>query len=230
MQKVHKSKTNNVKSAVDTTIKQGQLLPDEVHDRFIWKMRWPLNDIDDHGLCKTPTFSMCGSLWRLTARLIDNDGMDFLTLHLINVSNEPVCARYSFCLQNADGREMFEWSDPDGTVEFSSIKRGDNEWGCDEFISVADLENTAHKLINDNGELKVVVDVYVSGRNDINSHESLADAIGHAAEKEDLIKLANEDLHAVISKLPVRRNINAQKRQEDSIISNRTQSAGHNHK
>lgn len=228
MQKAYKSRSNNVKSALNAT-EEVQLVPDEVHGRYIWKFTWPIKQFDDNGLIKTPVFKLCGALWRLTLRIFDIDGLDYLSIHLINQSDEDVQARYSFSIENRDERDdLFSWTDPEGSVLFSKATRGDNEWGHDEFISVEDLESPINGLIDSNGQVTFLLDLYVIGRIDINSHESLTDAIGHAAEKEDLIKLANEDLHAVISKLPVRRNINAQKKQEDSIISARAQPL-HNH-
>lgn len=236
MQKAYKSRSNNIKSALNAT-GEVQLVPDEVHDRYIWKFSWPIEQFDDNGLIKTPVFKLCGTLWRLTLRIFDIDGLGFLSVHLMNQSDEDVHARYSFSLKTNDNREdtPFAWTDPEGSVLFTKVSRGDNEWGNDEFVSVDELEDPVNGLIDANNgqQVTLMVDLFVIGRIDINSHESLADAIGHATETEDLIKLANEDLHSVISKLPVRRNINAQKKQEDSIISARThttQSPHHHHK
>lgn len=170
-------------------------------------------------MIKTPTFMLCGSEWQMYIYPfgVDTSG-EFFSLHLVSLSSEMVRCSYGFALKHPSDGDDYEWYDPEEMVVFSSVELGNNEWGCDEFIPLADLGASDYihdKLL----QIEIIITVY--GREDLNSSDSMAGAIEKAGAPEELIKLANEDLHEVISRLPVRRNMKAQKKQEDRIVTQR---------
>ena len=202
--------------ADDNIFRKPMMVQNEYRDSFIHSLRWPAITYDSSGLIKTPTFSLCGSDWQLCIYPfgVDNSG-EYLSLHLVSLSSEMVRCNYGFALKNRSGGDDFEWFDPEETVTFSSAELGNNEWGCDEYIPLADLEDSDY--VKDK-QLQIEVIITVYGREDLNSSDSMAEAIEKAGAPEELIKVANEDLHEVISRLPVRRNMKAQKKQEDHIV------------
>lgn len=184
-------------------------------DSYSYSLKWPVTGYDTMGIFRTPQFQLCGSTWSLNVYPlgVDNTG-EFFSVHLISLSEEAVRVSYGFTLKNHRGEDCV-WTDPEDQVLFS-IADGNNEWGVDELIPLSDL--AANSGFVHDSQLTIVVTITVYDRDDLNSHDSLSTAIENAGEKSDLIKLANEDLADVVSKLPVKRNLKAQKTQEDKIV------------
>lgn len=181
-------------------------------------LRWPVTGYDINGLFRTQPFNLCGSSWSLNVYPLGVDNSaEFLSLFLISLSEEVVRVSYGFTIKDQLGGEDCTWTDPEEVVTFSSAEEGNNVWGVDELISLAELAGRPGYTANDTVKIAITMTVY--GREDLNSHDALAGAIEKAGEKTELIQLANQDLAEVVSKLPVRRNMKAQKTQEDKIVS-----------
>lgn len=199
------------------------LKEDLVHGEHVVEFSWPLVPTETECCAKAAVFSMCGLPWSVTLRVNDVDGVEMLSVHLASYSDEQIRASYSLTLLSSVGRsEDIYWTDPEGVIEFSSRSEGNNEWGAEDFTTVDHVNDPSTGLLSSQSRVSVRVEVNVQGRLDFNSHESLSAAIEHATKESDLLNLANEDLQEIVSKLPVRKNINAQTRQEDKIIHQRT--------
>lgn len=194
-----------------------KMIADEIHDQYTLSVRWPLMVYEAEAVFTLPKFKMCETWWSLSlSRLSFGDGDGFLSVTLTSLADQTVRAGYSFTIKNQLDGDDYEWEDPEGVLTFSRKSEGNNEWGTSELISVEELENTDGYVVKE--KLIIQVDVFVHDRHDLNAHDNLAEQIEHLSDKKDLIALANEDLVEVISKLPVRRNIKAQKQQEDTIV------------
>jgi hypothetical protein len=195
------------------------VVPDEIHDQHTFSVRWPLVTFEKDGIYRSSKFHLCDNSisWIVTLSTVEVDeNQMFLSCHLINMSHEHVKAAYSITIINQINDEHFCWTDPEGVVSFSKIADGNNEWGNMELISLDELEQTEGLILNNRLILKI--DVYVHDRADLNAHNTLVAEIEKINDAAELVKLANEDLHEVISKLPQSRNIRAQKQQEDKIV------------
>lgn len=200
------------------------LREDIVHGHHNVEFSWPFFFPDDDRTIYSPRFSMCGISWQLVARIQELEDEVFLSLHLSNQAEEDIHAIYSLTLHNhlPDGDDIV-WEDPEGMMLFSRRSDGDNEWGAEDFVTVDVLDDPESGFVSpETKHFMIRVEVHVQGRLGFNSHEGLSDAIGNATMESELLQLANEDLHEIVSKLPVRKNIKAQKQQEDKIVYNRT--------
>lgn len=200
------------------------LREDIVHGYFDVDFSWPFYFPDDDRTVRSSNFCVCGIPWQLVARIQELEDEVFLSLHLSNQSDEDINAIYSLALHNhLPDRDDIVWEDPEGMMLFSRRTDGDNEWGAEDFITIDVLDDRESGFVSsETGNITIRVELHVQGCLDFNSHEGLSEAIGHATKESDLLQLANEDLHEIVSKLPVRKNIKAQKLQEDKIITNRT--------
>lgn len=188
------------------------------HDSYSYSCPWPIRIYDDEGIYHSPTFLLGKSSWQLHIFPlgVDNSG-EYLAIHLVSLAQESLTVSYSLTIEDQHGDDHCHWKDPEETVVFSSISEGNNEWGVDEMISIEDLERHEGYIVNHTMIIQITMTVY--GRDDLNSHEVLVNAIEKAGEsKSDLIKLANADLEEAVSRLPTRRNLKAQKSQEDHIV------------
>lgn len=54
---------------------------------------------------------------------------EYISVRLVNLSNEEVYASYSIAIKNQYGKRDFIWKDPEQILVFSSSEHSDNEWG-----------------------------------------------------------------------------------------------------
>jgi hypothetical protein len=199
------------KSKVDKFLKTKKL-DGELTGKYTFVMRWPLGVMD----ISSPSFPVCGSMWSISVYPIGIDETgDFLSLRLVNLSEEEVFASYVFSLKNARGGEDHVWKDPEGIVLFSSKQDGDNAWGSDEFIALADLHLTDDFTADEKITLDVKIEVF--GRDYLKT-ETLSKEILDTTEKGEIIKLADSEIMELTKKLPPLRNSVAQKKKEDGLI------------
>ncbi len=195
------------------------VIPDEIHDDHTFSVRWPLVIFEKDGVYRSSKFFMCGNstswITSLALSEADTDQL-YLSCHLINLSEEAVKAAYSITIMNQLNDQHVSWTDPEGVVVFSKHADGNNEWGNTELISLNELEETEGLVLNN--KILLRIDIFVHDRADLNAHDSLIEEIEKVNDAAELIKLANEDLNEVVSKLPHSRNIRAQKQQEDKIV------------
>lgn len=229
------------KGAKNGAINNARVLKEEVHDHAEIVVPWPLDPFNDDVIYMAPKFSLCRTTWSLAVSVVD--GMDtgsslksngtsssarstggsrdkFLSLHLVNLHDKEIKARYSFTLRaQQNDKNDVTWCDSEGLLTFSSVKHGNNEWGCDELISMSAL---VEGYVSDRGIMTIGVDVFVQGGHDLSTNDSLAQAIEDDAEDRHIIQLVDEDLADVAARLPVQRNLEAQKQQEDHVLHVRT--------
>jgi hypothetical protein len=114
---------------------------------------------------ESKVYSLYGNLWQL--KVMPNGNLaqtsDFVGILLVNKSDRPIHAHYSISLKNQrkTGKDV-TWTDPDGEVLFGSIDSGDDYWGCDDFISRAELEDPGAGFLVDDA---LVVTVEVTAKN-----------------------------------------------------------------
>jgi hypothetical protein len=189
------------------------IAPDVVHQCHELTMSWPLMIVDEDGTYQYSKFELCSSMWMVSLTVNEDDQLGF---SLINLSENFVRASYGVTIRNQISGSGFVWTDPEGIVTFSAKHEGNNEWGTTELISINKLETVEGLIVNK--RMVLLVDLYVQDREDLSSHEALVADIERTNDKQELIRLANEDLFEVISHLPQRHNFKAQKKQEDNIV------------
>lgn len=225
MMKDKPAKTSPGKNAARNAHQQRMV--NEIRDRFVCSVPWPLLIFKAGDIFHTSPFTMCGSQWALDLSIAIFDNQHYLSVQLANLFDGDIYTKYSLTLKNhINPRHNVSWTDPEGVIVFQSKKTGNNNWGNDEFILVHEIDDREGFIIDKN--IQIEVDMRIYGREDINANKALVDAIELANGEHDLIKLANEDLIESVSKLPSMRNIKAQKTQEDHIIVARTKQ--HHHK
>lgn len=114
---------------------------------------------------ESKVYSLFGNLWQL--KVMPNGNLAhtsaFVGILLVNKSDRPIHACYSITLKNQGKKgQDVSWSDPDGEVLFGAIDSGDDYWGCDDFISRADLEDPEAGFLVDDA---LVVTVEVTAKN-----------------------------------------------------------------
>jgi hypothetical protein len=193
---------------------------------------------------KTHLFKLCGSEWSLVLSPVRDIDEEFLAVHLVNHSDSELFAAYKFTIKNqiADNEDLV-WSDPEGVVRFSSVWEGDNEWGCDDLISMDELDSEHSEFVSDRHiHLEVELEVY---RDERIHYESAADGAASDSEQDsevaiegeasqvatslqtasleqaELMALAKEDISSILKKLSKGRDSDEQKMQEDRIVRNR---------
>ena len=193
----------------------------ELEGNFSFSLRWPLicSHDQEYNFVSSPTFPACGSQWCVTIypNGVDETG-DHVSVRLVNLSEEEVFAAYTLTMRNQTGGPDKTWKDPEGIVLFSAKSDGDNAWGCDDFISTDELYKHDHFTANEKILFDIKIEVY--GRDHLKT-EVLSQAIQDTTEKNEIIKLADEEIYELAKKLPVLRDSVAQKKQEDGIIKNR---------
>ncbi len=188
------------------------------------------------------TFKLCGTEWKVSVYPggVDEDG-EYMAVHLISLANVAIRAAYCISIKNqaATGKDH-SWSDPDGSVLFSSVQDGDNEWGCDDFIATQELSagRNAGLTLNDLMVFEIEVEVSqnqntmysASEAAEVDSSPSGSSGTGGAVsaaaaalEQERLISQAKEEVHEVLKKLSKTRDVDVQKMQEDHIVKARLQ-------
>lgn len=192
--------------------KAEKLAPLEVKDSKSFRIVWPLL-VNDKGQYLTNRFNICDGLWMLSFSFTQLDEIEYLSVHLLNETEEETAVKYFFTLTN--NRSKLTWSDPDGFILFSKCSDKNNEWGNDELIELSILEE---KFVDD-GHFSFELELVKKTQNSSLANKSLHEEIEQISDQSGLIKLANEDLGPLIKKLPVCRNINEQKKQEDKIVS-----------
>jgi hypothetical protein len=193
-------------------------LDGELKGEYSLTLRWPLSFglSPGNNFISSPSFTAGGSKWSLVIYPIGIDETcEFISVRLVNQSQGEVYASYNLSIKNkASGEEEYRWKDPEGIVLFSGVGEGDNAWGNDEFVALADLEGSA--LVAHN-EITFKVEVEVYGR-DFLKTEVLSKAILDTTEKGALIQLADEEILELTKKMPVLRDSVAQKKQEDGLV------------
>lgn len=198
-----------------------KVVKNDILDTYIYHLKWPFFTFEKDGILKSSPFTLCGLSWALYFSLNNTEFGQFLAVHLVNLNEQEIKVDYKFTLKNYHNPiHDYTWSDPEGSILFSKASEGNNDWGNDEFLTLDEIDTT-NGFIHEN-KLTIQLELLVYNCQNINSHDNLSESIENISTTKDLIKLANEDLSEVISKLPVRRNIKAQKTQEDKIIHVRT--------
>jgi hypothetical protein len=195
---------------------------------------------NERRIFNTPSFKLCGSEWSLTlSPILDNDD-EFLAVHLVSQSNNELFAAYNITIKSQiPGNEDLTWIDPEGVVQFSSVQDGDNEWGCDDLISIDELDSEQSEFLSDGHiHLEIQLEVhrdepirYESPIDEIVSNQersseiatdgvvSIAGGLKNVSlDQAELMALAKDDISSVLKKLSKGRDSDEQKMQEDRII------------
>jgi hypothetical protein len=192
--------------------KPEKLAPLEIKDSKTFRIVWPLL-VNDKGQYLTNKFSICDGIWILSFSFTQLDEVEYLSVHLLNETEEETAVKYFFTIKSVSSK--LTWSDPDGFIHFSKCSDKNNEWGNDELIELSLLEE---KFVED-GHFSFEIELIKKTQNSSLANRSLHEEIEQISDQNGLIELANEDLGPLIKKLPVCRNINEQKKQEDRIVS-----------
>ena len=123
---------------------------------------------------------------------------------------------YSFSVLNQNGGEHFAWSDPEEILSFDAKDSGDDEWGCDEFISLDELyEGSPYTL---GGKMIFSINMEVFGKDHLIESADTGD-IEKVSTEASLEQLADRELVDVITRLPKQRDLNLlQNPKEDKLL------------
>ncbi|KAJ1428046.1 hypothetical protein B484DRAFT_450060 [Ochromonadaceae sp. CCMP2298] len=134
----------------------------ELKGEYTLTLRWPLFGLSPgNNFISSPSFAAGGSKWSLLIYPIGIDETsEFLSIRLVNQSQDEVYASYVLSIKSTSA-EDYSWKDPEGIVLFSGVQEGDNAWGNDEFIALADLSDSAFIAKK---EITFGVEVEVFGR------------------------------------------------------------------
>lgn len=171
------------------------------------QLAWPM--ISPYGMqyliAQSESFSITNDdKWMIIVRPIGMDeGSEFMSVHLRNVSKGEVFASYKITLINQAGRANIEFEDPEKLLSFAGAGSCDSEWGNDEFIRLNQLYEGCD-WVSEDGEMEFKVDIEIYGREDLISNTDIG-SIEKKNLEGDLISMANTELLDVIKRLPIAR-------------------------
>jgi predicted house-cleaning noncanonical NTP pyrophosphatase (MazG superfamily) len=186
----------------------------DINETIRINVHWPLRIADESGIFRTSSFQLCENSWCLSLSCIAFDDEEYLSVHLINLSNEEVYASYSFTIFNPQNpRYTHFWTDPEGFIPFSRMIDQNNEWGNPEFLLLSKIPSFLA-----NNQFTIEVEITMQTQNSDVANQSLHEEIEKISTEKDLITLANNDIIPLIKKLPATRNLREQSKQEDRIV------------
>lgn len=164
----------------------------------------------------TPNHKIFGFEWSL--RVYPNgcwDDSDTLAAKLVNNSTSGIEISYILTLVNQTSEaNNIAWSDPEDLMKFEGVG-GNNEWGAEDLIPLSELNNKQNGFVVNNTVIfRVYMEVYDVV--DIDSYP-LTKAIENSADTKDLLKLADEDLSHVIDKVPLGKQNDVNKQQDNLL-------------
>lgn len=190
---------------------------------FVIPIQWPILTKEDPQYetpsVISPVFKLCGYEWRVTVFPIGTDlRSDTMAIHLTCLASQTVVASYEFKIinQKPDG-EHYSWTDPEGVVLFSSVEEGNNEWGCDDFIGVDELDAEPGFSLHSKMMLEITIEVHKMDGFEYHPSENVV-RDEDIVEREVLMEQARDDVNALIKKLTKGRDLDLQKIQEDKIV------------
>lgn len=197
-----------------------------IKESHVCQMHWPILTVEDPEYetpsVITPVFKLCGSEWKVTVFPIGTAlNSDYMSIHLTSLSNKQIIASYEITMLNQKpDSSNYSWTDPEGVVLFSSVEDGNNVWGCDEFISVDELNIESGFTLHSKLLLEITIEVHKTDGFEYHPSENVV-RDEDIVERDILLERAKDDVSSLIKKLTKGRDLDIQKSQEDKIVRSR---------